>query len=188
MVDNMKSFKQFDSYEYKKTSCEFLLSEFFNPREIEFGTNFPKYNDNNITKTGNDKFYNLTTYFNIDNRGIYKVIISNFNKIVTLNFMFSIYSDDASKLRFTNIPLVHQKTEASIYTLNWLIYIFSEILKKEKENIEIINFSPAPENEKLKPFYDAMVQNKSFINLLKSYGFIFDQNNNDEYSFKKVDS
>jgi hypothetical protein len=173
----LKSFKEF--YEESEISIEeFLikkrLTESFDIKQTEYGTNFPDFDNKRFNAYG-------STYFNYSSK-IIEVIITSSDKSNEIIFKF--FTGDKVKnkedLDTTSEPIYGNNALAFF---NRAIYILFDYLKNN-ENINSVIFEG--DNKKLQKVYKTMTKNRIVLSKFNNLGWSYQGESNHKHRFIKI--
>jgi len=156
------------------TFGQYMLLEVFQPKQVDFGSNVPEFNNKSITKNIDghfwtfinvkDEVYVLLSLAKTSKKGVYEV---GFGTSTKPSVDLPDYTEDRLNLN------------KALRIFNNIFYVLLKML--ENKSIEEVYFEPA--DPKLGIFYTKMVDNKSFVDTLKLAGF---KQTSDKYKFTRV--
>lgn len=173
-------------YESKVMSFkEFVLSEGISLKEVQFGSNFPEFNDKKTYKPNNE----ITSYWFIHITSLYWVWVEDkTGDVAFMKCSFPFLEETKSVIKqiyLTPTEYVMGNQKGSYNAINIFGEILYVVLKlAEKTNTNEIKFNSY--DSSLDRFYALLVKNKPLLNSLKSLGWSFEGIMNGNYIFQKV--
>lgn len=158
-----------------------LIQESFQSQTTEYGDNFPECNNMRIVKK------NKSTYTFFKHREVW-IMVELYGKesYNEREVVFTATTEEPNSVDDFKFGLTNKRV--ALYVINKVIYVLGEMLITSP-NVSMLKFygyNPYDEGMRLDAFYEKMVNNKIFSNVMKSFGFKYLDKVQNYYAFVRT--